>query len=224
MTFWQQINTLLTNPKTKIESENSTQAVLLIGLGNPGSRYANSRHNFGRLVALNFASKLNIDLKLDKKLNAQFGQGELKGQSISFLLPETFMNRSGDSLKAYLRFKPTPKNIIIVQDDLDLELGRLKLSRSFNSAGHNGLKSIFINLPDNIDMIRLRLGLNPQAEAPDFLKKLKEVKTKDFVLLPFDDSEQSQVDEVIDQASHLLEVLISDGYDQALISLNRKLT
>lgn len=135
------------------------QTKLIVGLGNPGLIYAGSRHNIGFTVLKTLTSSLKISFKRDRLAAALVAKDELFGQQVIMALPQKFMNLSGIPVKALLKkFPVDPKNILVVCDDLDLELGKIKLRPQGSSGGQRGLDSIIQHLGSQ-DFCRLRIGI-----------------------------------------------------------------
>ncbi len=154
---------------------------LIVGLGNPGLIYANSRHNIGAEIVKFLASSLKTVLKKDNTVFSFIGKAKYNQQDFILACPQNFMNLSGIALKALLKkFKITPTEILIVCDDLDLELGRIKIRASGSSGGQKGLKSIIEHLGTQ-NFSRLRIGIGRPKDPLDaaeyvlagFLKKEK---------------------------------------------------
>ncbi|MDD5506502.1 MAG: aminoacyl-tRNA hydrolase [Candidatus Omnitrophica bacterium] len=159
---------------------------LIVGLGNPGLIYAGSRHNIGFMVVKSLARSLKIALKRDRSVSALVGKTRCGQQDLVLALPQTFMNLSGIAVKSLLKkFKAAAQDLLVVCDDLDLELGRIKIRPHGSSAGQRGLVSIIEQLGTQ-EFSRLRIGIgrprNPQDAAryvlAGFLRKEKEVVKK----------------------------------------------
>jgi len=132
---------------------------LIVGLGNPGKEYENTRHNAGALFVEAIAEALNTHLLADKKFQGLYAKVSCHGHDCHLLLPTTYMNLSGQAVQATARFyKIKPEEILVVHDDLDLPVGTIKLKVSGGHGGHNGLKSIIAHLGSN-NFMRLRLGI-----------------------------------------------------------------
>lgn len=130
---------------------------LIVGLGNPGDKYKLTRHNLGFITIDDLAARLGLEFTENKKLNAQFA----KAGEIILLKPLTFMNLSGQSIKAALNFYKLGLNqLIVLHDDLDIDLGKFKTTASSRAAGHNGIKSIIDELGTQ-DFFRYRIGIRP---------------------------------------------------------------
>ncbi|WP_125154114.1 aminoacyl-tRNA hydrolase [Clostridium rectalis] len=131
---------------------------LLVGLGNPGREYEKTRHNVGFDCIDSIAGKYNILLNRIK-FKGVYGEGNINGEKVILLKPQTYMNLSGESLREIVQFYKIPSNdIIVIYDDVDLEVGRLRIRTKGSSGGHNGIKSIIANLGTD-EFIRARIGI-----------------------------------------------------------------
>ena len=162
---------------------------LLIGLGNPGKQYQNTRHNLGQIFVKKYSQCLSIDLKFHKQFQAYIGQNRLGESKIILATPTTYMNLSGRSVAKIANFyKISPEDIYIIHDDLDLRVGESKIQFNRGSAGHNGVKSITDHLGTQA-FWRLRLGIgHPQDNTP----------VEDYVLMPPTIEEKTKIDQAID--------------------------
>jgi peptidyl-tRNA hydrolase, PTH1 family len=139
-------------------AESGSGVSMLVGLGNPGRAYRDNRHNVGFMAVTEIARRLGVDLR-GKKFSAHTGQGELGGRRVVLLLPETFMNLSGDSVQpAMAFFKVAPADLIVLHDELDLPFGRLQVKDGGGHGGHNGLRSIAGRLASQA-FKRIRIGI-----------------------------------------------------------------
>ena len=182
----------------------STLDLLVAGLGNPGPRYVRDRHNVGWMVVDEIARRCDASLK--SKFNGRFGETRISGHRIALLEPETYMNESGRSISAAVRFYKVPiDDVLVVHDDVDLELGRLQVRTGGGLAGHNGLRSIAQALGGS-DFLRLRIGVGRPGRGDP-----RDVA--DFVLSPFDPHEDR--DGVVARAADAVELLIREGLEEA---------
>lgn len=144
---------------------------LLIGLGNIGSEYAKTRHNFGFMVLNEIISRHNFE-KIGKKFSSEVFQGEINGEKIIALKPQTYMNNSGlAALEAMQFFKIPTENIIVFHDEIDIPLGKIKIKIGGGSAGHNGLKSLDEKIGKEYWRVRLGVGRpqNPEFDIADYV-------------------------------------------------------
>lgn len=187
---------------------------LIVGLGNPGAQYARTRHNIGWLVLDELARRWNIELSRTN-CEAKIGGGLIGEQRVTLVKPQTFMNLSGRSVAALMRYQNvTRERIIIITDDLNLPVGKLRLRPNGSHGGHNGLKSIAQHLGDD-KYARLRFGVGepPQVERD-------ERGTKDFVLRPFLSEEMPAVEAAIARAADGVETWVREGVEIAMNRFN----
>lgn len=193
--------------------------ILFIGLGNPGEQYENTRHNIGREILMQWAAKTpglvrrnaqgfaQADFEFNKKLNALVA----KNQKCLLVLPETFMNKSGNAAGTAARFfKVKQKNIIILHDDADLELGRTKLSFNRHAAGHKGVESVKRALK-SWEFWRLRIGI----------QKKKRVDAMKLVLQKFSPAEEAALKKTRKKIFAGLDIILADSPEQAMNFLNQ---
>ena len=147
--------------------------VYLIGLGNPGKKYFQNRHNVGFLLLESFAKKYNATFLLKEKLKSFFSEFQINKSTYRLFLPNTFMNNSGDSVRAIVDwYKINLDQIFIIVDDKDLPLGKIRFRKKGSSGGHNGLKSIIEKLQTN-NFNRIRIGIG----TPPLIKGTKTMNT-----------------------------------------------
>jgi len=191
----------------------SGPSFLILGLGNPGRRYAATRHNFGFFVVDELAARAGVALR-EGPGPSRIAPLTIGGARGWVAEPMTFMNRSGLAAVA-LRDQwegPAIDRVLVVADDLDLPLGSMRFRKSGGNGGHNGLRSLIAELGTR-DFPRLRLGIGrPATEAPDVVI--------DFVLEPFDPEEREVVGEVVNQAVEGVRTFVQDGIDAAMNRFN----
>lgn len=186
---------------------------LVAGLGNPGKQYDMTRHNIGFEVIDYMAEKL--DVKVNKlKFKALYGETKIGMEKVLLVKPQTYMNLSGDSIRDFCNFyKIPPENVIIINDDIAIEAGRLRIRSKGSAGGHNGLKSIIYQLnSDNFPRIRVGVGA-PKHEDYDLA---------DFVLGRFSKEEIPVLEESIIKASKAVEEIIKNNIDSAMNKFNSK--
>ena len=171
---------------------------LVVGLGNPGDKYAKTRHNIGFEVINKLQKDLNTIGEKDK-FQGLLSEKNIDGEKVLFLKPQSFMNLSGNSIAAVINFyKIDVKNdMIVIYDDMDLPVGKLRVKEKGSSGGHNGIKSIISHLGD--EFLRIKCGIGKSKDD-----------TIDFVLGQFDKSEQETVDKMIESASNCALDLVRD--------------
>lgn len=135
---------------------------LIIALGNPGEKYARTRHNVGFIFANALALKFQTEFKFESKFKAEIAKSKINDEQLFIVKPQTYMNLSGFSVKELINFyKLTSKDIIVVYDDISLDLGKIRFRPKGSDGGHNGIKSIIMNIgTDAFD--RLKIGIGPQ--------------------------------------------------------------
>lgn len=156
---------------------------LIVGLGNPGREYNNTRHNIGFDIIDKYLQNNNIELKKEK-FSGLYVETNINSEKVIFLKPQKYMNLSGEVVKKYVDFfKIDTKDILIIHDDLDQELGKIKLKQNSSSGGHNGIKNIELHLGTK-DYKRLKIGISNN----------KKIDTKDYVLGKFTKEEKQILD------------------------------
>jgi len=193
-----------------------TPLSLVVGLGNPGEKYAGTRHNVGFMALEQLAKRQNSSFKQQSKLHAlaaEVGQGD---ERLRLLMPQTYMNDSGRSIRATLDwFGFEPNQMLILVDDMDLPLGRLRLRLSGGAGGHNGLRSTIAHLGGQ-EFPRLRIGIGAPALNPVERKQ----RTVGHVLGRFAVAEQPVLEEVIDEVLAGLDLIQRLGFERAGNRLN----
>lgn len=185
---------------------------IIAGLGNPGSRYEHTRHNAGFEVIDILADRMGICVD-EKKHKALCGRGALEGQKVILIKPQTFMNLSGESVRAAADFyKVEPENIIIVYDDVSLEPGQLRIRGKGSAGGHNGIKNIISHLGTQ-EFPRVKVGVG---------EKPKEMDLADYVLSRFSKGEQEMMDQAFREAAQAVSAMVGQGMDAAMNRFNGK--
>ena len=189
---------------------------LVVGLGNPGDQYAGTRHNVGFMALERLAARQGVSFRSQAKLHgllADVGQGERR---LRLLMPQTYMNDSGRSIRAALDwYGLTPAQMLVLVDDMDLPLGRLRLRSAGGAGGHNGLRSAISHLGGQ-EFPRLRIGIGAPALNPAERKQ----RTVGHVLGRFSPAERPALDEVLDEVLAGLEVIQRLGMERAGNRLN----
>lgn len=191
----------------------------IVGLGNPGEEYELTRHNAGRMAVLELAKKEGIgELKYDKKFNALTGKGEISGEKFQIILPETFMNKSGNALKNIITSAKSAKNLIVVHDDIDLPLGKIKISFGKSSGGHKGVESV-IKAIKTKDFIRVRIGISA-TNAKGAVKKPSGDKFLDYIVGKFKPVEMVEMKKAAKKVAEALAMIIAEGIEKAMGEFN----
>ncbi|HHV71366.1 MAG TPA: aminoacyl-tRNA hydrolase [Clostridia bacterium] len=183
---------------------------LIVGLGNPGSEYERTRHNAGFMVIDHLAQKTGI--KLNKTSHfSHWGRGTIAGEQVVLLKPQTYMNLSGNAVASISRwYKLSPADLLIIYDDLDLPLGKLRFREQGGAGGHRGLDSIISQLGTQ-KIPRLRIGIGRPQDKMEVV---------DYVLSPFTPDEKEQFDLVVRKAAEAVLVLIESGIGKAMNKYN----
>lgn len=190
---------------------------LIVGLGNPGSKYDRTRHNIGFEVVDALARVWQIDLSENRKFQGIVGEGIAPGSGkIRLLKPTTYMNNSGQAIRAVLDwYKLPPESVLVIYDEMDLPVGKLRLRLSGSAGGHNGMKSTIAHLGTQ-NFPRLRIGIGSAKDVhPD-------KDTVSHVLGHFSSDEASVIAEVIQAAVSAIEVSLKRGVEQAMNLYNNR--
>ena len=187
---------------------------MVAALGNPGRAYARSRHNLGWMVAEALARKHRLSWRAEPAFEAEVARWDLGPGSTRWLVkPQTFMNESGRAIGAFARYRKLPvESIVAVYDDLTLDVGRLKVTVTGSSGGHNGVASLLEHVGQGF--ARYRMGIGPKVPP--------EMDLKDFVLTEFSPEQVVIIESKLDHLVQGLELLLDRGADQAMNQLNRK--
>ncbi len=187
---------------------------LIIGLGNPGRIYTESRHNIGFSVVKALSKVYKIPLKKDNNVFSLSGKGIVEGHVLALALPLTFMNLSGIAVSALIKkYKISLENLLVVCDDLDLGLGAMKIRPCGSSGGHRGLRSIIESLGSE-DFARLRLGIGRPAH--------RNIDMADYVLSSFPRKDKEEVVEIIDVACDCCLTWVTKGITESMNIFNRR--
>lgn len=179
---------------------------LIVGLGNPGEKYRGTRHNLGYLVLDAFAKSKALSWRYSSEWLGFY----TKTEEFVLLKPSTFMNRSGESVRPAVNFfKIENRNTLIVHDDLDLELGKIRISFDSSSAGHNGVESI-IGAFGNAEFARLRVGIGKAPKG----------KGEEYVLKKFTSEEEKKLPDVIQKATEAINTYLDSGIEATMNSFN----
>ena len=180
---------------------------LIVGLGNKGNEYNNTRHNVGFMVVDNYVNKNNLTLK--SKLDGLYAETIINGEKVIFLKPQNYINLSGDVINKYIKyFKIDIKDILVIHDDMDLEIGTFKIRYKGGSAGHNGLKNIEANLKTN-EYKRIKIGISKNN-----------IDKVDYVLGKFSSTELSKLNKVIDITYNIIEDFVSLSFENLMNKYN----
>jgi len=188
---------------------------IILGLGNPGEEYVETRHNMGRMVLDAFVKKNDwSDWKMDKKTNSLISDGKIGKSKVLLLKPETFMNKSGEAVKPLVKTKKSAETLVVIHDDLDLPLGKIKISFNKSSGGHKGVESIMRAIKTEA-FIRLRLGISGETAGGKIKKPQGEEKVIDAILGDFKKTESDELKKVIKKSVLALELIVKEGREKA---------
>jgi peptidyl-tRNA hydrolase, PTH1 family len=180
---------------------------LVVGLGNPGTEYAQTRHNLGFMLVEKLAAEASISVKR-RECQSLMGSGIIEAARVKLVRPQTYMNLSGEAvscLTSKYEIEAT-KSLIVISDDLALPFGSIRLRPRGSAGGHNGLKSIIASLGTN-EFMRLRIGIQPEHPLSD---------AKKFVLSEFSREEKRALDEILERSAQAVRSVIRDGIAKAM--------
>lgn len=186
---------------------------IIVGLGNPGRQYENTRHNIGFDVIETLAQQDHIAV-LEKKHKAIIGKGFVEGQKCILSKPQTFMNLSGESVRQLLDYYKVDEKseLIVISDDVSLDVGQIRIRKKGSAGGHNGLKNIIAHLGHDT-FIRVKMGVGEKPQNYDLA---------DYVLGHFTEQERKIMDEAAGRAADAIRMIIVRGADAAMNGFNGK--
>ena len=190
---------------------------LIVGLGNPGRRYVNNRHNVGFRCLDYLARRQGITLD-HRRAHSRMGIGEIEGNRVALAKPGTFMNLSGEAVYTIMRYyRLTVQDLLVIYDDLDLPLGKVRIRERGSSGGHKGVKSIIFCLGSQ-DFPRIRVGIASQDIAAG--ADSQRVDAVDYVLSDFNAEEKPVIQQVYSEVADAVVCLIKDGIAAAMNKFN----
>lgn len=182
----------------------------IVGLGNPGLKYENTRHNAGFLTIDYLANKFGIDVK-KSKFKSLYGQGVISGQKVMLVKPQTYMNNSGEAVREIKNFyKFDIDKLIIIYDDIDIEFGTIRIRKKGSAGTHNGMKSIIYQIQDD-KFPRIKIAVGKKPEYMDLAN---------FVLSGFTEREAEVIREEIKLAADSIETMIESSIDMSMNKFN----
>lgn len=186
---------------------------LIVGLGNPGKEYANTRHNIGFDVIETLAEQEHISV-LEKKHKAVIGKGYIGGQKVILAKPHTYMNLSGESVQELISYYKIDEKeeLIVISDDISLEPGQLRLRKKGSAGGHNGLKNIIAHLGHD-EFQRIKMGVGEKPKGYDLA---------DYVLGHFTSDERKLMNEAANEAAEAIRMIMAEGIENAMNRFNGK--
>lgn len=184
---------------------------IIAGLGNPEKKYDGTRHNMGFRLADAIAEKYNFDYNLDKPHKGIIAKGSVSGEKVILAKPVTYMNLSGECLRALSDYyKVPPENVLVLYDDISMPPGKIRIRKKGSAGGHNGIKSIISHLGTE-NFPRIKFGVGEQPKGMDLA---------DYVLGHFSKADELIIADSIDKVCEAVEVLLSEGIDSAMNKYN----
>jgi PTH1 family peptidyl-tRNA hydrolase len=185
---------------------------IIVGLGNPGSRYEQTRHNAGFWFVDELARRYRGQFKEERRFLGEVARIEIEGRDIRLLKPGTFMNRSGNSVRSLASYlKVPPESVLVAHDELDLPLGTVRLKRGGGAGGHNGLKDLIAHL--GREFFRLRIGIGHPGHHNQVI---------DYVLQRPGAGEERAIRESIDECADVMPILLGEGEQRAMTRLHTR--
>ena len=185
---------------------------VIVGLGNPGKKYENTRHNIGFAAIDYIAEKEGININTGKH-KALVGSGYIDGVKVLLVKPQTFMNLSGESLRPIMDFyKLEPEDFLVIFDDIDLDVGRIRIRRKGSAGGHNGIKSIISHL-GSMEFQRIKIGVGAKPPGYDLA---------DYVLGHFSKADQEILQERFEEVYDAVKLIVGDDITEAMNRHNKK--
>lgn len=181
---------------------------LIVGLGNPGLTYKNTRHNIGFMFIESLEKDLNLDFKIEKKFKAMVSKIKIDSEDVVFVKPITYMNNSGEAVKAIVDFyQISTEDILVIIDDMDLPVGKIRIRKSGSSGGQKGLNSI-INLLHTNEIKRIRIGIDKGEDAVN------------HVLGKFTKNERENIDFIMDKAYFMVKDFLAMTFENFMSKYN----
>ena len=192
--------------RRKDEPGSAADTYVIIGLGNPGKEYENTRHNMGFRAIDVLSSDENIEISRNK-FHALIGRGRIGGKKVVLVKPQTYMNRSGQAAReAAMYFDVPPQNLIVIYDDIDLPTGSIRIRKSGGAGTHNGMKSVVEQLGTKV-FVRIRIGVGGAEDGEDLI---------DRVIGKVPKAEQEILDKAAGEAAKAARDIITEGVDNAM--------
>jgi len=188
----------------------------VVGLGNPGLKYEFTRHNIGFRIVDSLARNIEIEFKKAKSYYALISRGMISNHKVILIKPQTFMNLSGRAVSKVVSYYKIPlQDLLIVYDDLNLELGQIRIRKKGSAGGHKGIESIMQYL-NSEEIPRLRIGIGNPSVNFNF-------NCVSYVLSNFNNDKKDKIGEVIKLSTEAIKIVIEDGFEKAMRKYNRKL-
>lgn len=197
-------------------------AFVIIGLGNPGGEYARTRHNAGRMAVELLAREVGAEFTLRKVSYASVATTEVEGEKVQLIIPEVFMNMSGKAASPFVKSVKAAKKLLVVRDDLDLPIGKLKMTvYGRGSGGHKGVESIMRALKTK-EFAQLKVGISSATPKGKVKKPGTEEKVIDHVIGKFSPKEELVLKKSLEKATEVMRLFVSHGIEHAMLVANTK--
>lgn len=198
---------------------------IIAGLGNPGEEYTNTRHNAGRIILENIRKVFEkgsdfSDWEKDKKLKAVASEGKVGKKKVLLIEPDNFMNNSGSSLKPLIPDKKKANELIVIHDDLDLPIGKYKITFNRGSGGHKGVESIIKNIKTE-GFVRYRIGISPVTPSGKMKKPKGEKDVTSLILGKFRDKESGELKKISKRLAEATKVMIEESLEKSMSVYNQ---
>jgi len=193
---------------------------IIAGLGNPGGEYENTRHNTGRIVLNAVAEEFSGEFESDKKINAQVAEVKIGKEKVTLIAPDTFMNKSGKAIGPLVKNVKAAEKLVVIYDDFQLPLGRMKISFNKSSGGHNGLESV-IKAVKTEAFPRIRIGTAAANAKGDAKIPHGDEKIEKFILGDFKPDELKVLKKVAKRAAEAVEMIVKEGREKAMNVFNQ---
>jgi len=189
---------------------------IVVGLGNPGSKYEFTRHNIGFRTVDSLAQDIEVEFKKVKSYYSLISRGMINNHKVMLVKPQTFMNLSGRAVSKVVSYYKIPlQDLLIVYDDLNLELGQIRIRKKGSAGGHKGIESIMQYL-NSEEIPRLRIGIGNPSVNFNF-------NCVSYVLSNFNNDKKDKIGKVIQLSTEVIKIVIEDGFEKAMRKYNRKL-
>jgi peptidyl-tRNA hydrolase, PTH1 family len=197
-------------------------AYVIVGLGNPGKEYEKTRHNAGRMIVEKLATDEGFDdFVFNKKADALVCEGKIAGEKVTLVLPETYMNKSGKSIPAFVKSVKAAKTMLVIHDELDLPLGATKLVFGRNSGGHKGVESVMRAIKTK-EFARLRIGISGAGKKNQAKKPSGDEKVNKHVVGKFKPAEEAAAKKIIKKSVEVVRLFITEGFEKAQQEANTR--
>lgn len=193
---------------------------IIVGLGNPGTEYEQTRHNTGRMAVDALAKRLGeSEWSEDKKLKAAILKTKIGKNTVTLIKPNTFMNKSGDAIRGLVKSKKAAETLVVVHDELDMPFGNMKISFNKSAGGHRGVLSIR-KVVGTDGFIRLRIGISGSTASGKLKKPMGEEAVEKLILGKFTSAQMDELKKILKRAAEGLELIVTDGKEIATGKVN----